>query len=95
MQEKIGDYGRSDAYPYPIPKEIWFLVDHLYRNGMKQRHLFEQPGLHAELLAIRDWLDLGVPEHLRILKMSPVGPPIPIPIPISISIATLAIETCE
>ncbi|XP_065223598.1 type II inositol 1,4,5-trisphosphate 5-phosphatase [Planococcus citri] len=50
--------------PYQVPKEIWFLVDHLYRNAMKQQHLFEQPGLHSELLLIRDWLDTGVPEHL-------------------------------
>lgn len=50
--------------PYPVPKEIWYLVDHLYRNGMKQPHLFEQPGLHSELLQIRNWLDTGVPEHI-------------------------------
>lgn len=53
--------------PHPIPKEIWFLVDHLYRHGLKQAHLFEHPGLHSELLLIRNWLDNGSPDPLRIL----------------------------
>ncbi|KAK7791378.1 hypothetical protein R5R35_007912 [Gryllus longicercus] len=57
----------STQDPYPIPKEIWFLVDHLYRHGLKQPHLFEQPGLHSELLQIRNWLDQGSPDPLRIL----------------------------
>ncbi|XP_068085502.1 type II inositol 1,4,5-trisphosphate 5-phosphatase isoform X3 [Anabrus simplex] len=54
----------SSQDPYPIPKEIWFLVDHLYRHGLKQAHLFEQPGLHSELLQIRNWLDNGSPDPL-------------------------------
>nr|CAD7404135.1 unnamed protein product [Timema cristinae] len=57
----------SSQEPYPIPKEIWFLVDHLYRHGLKQQHLFEQPGLHSELVAIRNWLDCGSPDPMRIL----------------------------
>lgn len=44
---------------YPVPKEIWFLVDHIYLHGLKEPNLFEQPGLHVELLKIRDWLDSG------------------------------------
>lgn len=44
---------------YSVPKEIWFLVDHIYRHGLKEQSLFEQPGLHAEVLLIRDWLDNG------------------------------------
>lgn len=51
--------------PYPIPKEIWFLVDHLYRHGLKKQNLFLLPGLHSELLAIRNWLDNGSSEPLR------------------------------
>ncbi|XP_049792520.1 inositol polyphosphate 5-phosphatase OCRL isoform X1 [Schistocerca nitens] len=54
----------STQDPYPIPKEIWFLVDHLYRHGLKQPHLFEQPGLHSEILQIRNWLDNGSPDPL-------------------------------
>ncbi|XP_057338294.1 inositol polyphosphate 5-phosphatase OCRL [Microplitis mediator] len=45
--------------PYPVPKEVWLLVDRLYRHGIKIAGLFETPGLHSEIVAIRDWLDMG------------------------------------
>ncbi|XP_050533288.1 inositol polyphosphate 5-phosphatase OCRL isoform X2 [Daktulosphaira vitifoliae] len=48
--------------PYPVPKEIWYLVDHLYRHGLKQQHLFEQCGLRSEFIQIRNWLDTGSSE---------------------------------
>ena len=41
---------------YDIPKELWFVVDRLYRTGM-QKPLFSQSGLNEEILQIRDWLD--------------------------------------
>ncbi|KAH0812868.1 hypothetical protein GEV33_009923 [Tenebrio molitor] len=44
---------------YSIPREIWLLVDHLYRHGLKTRDLFESCALHEELTRIRDWLDYG------------------------------------
>lgn len=49
---------------YSIPKEIWFLVDHIYLHGLKEPNLFEQPGLHSEVLQIRDWLDSGSVERI-------------------------------
>ncbi|XP_011549893.3 type II inositol 1,4,5-trisphosphate 5-phosphatase [Plutella xylostella] len=49
----------SNSSTYSIPKEIWFLVDHIYLHGLKEPNLFEQPGLHSEVLLIRDWLDNG------------------------------------
>uniref|UniRef100_A0A1B6EGW5 Rho-GAP domain-containing protein n=1 Tax=Clastoptera arizonana TaxID=38151 RepID=A0A1B6EGW5_9HEMI len=54
----------SQLQPYAIPKEIWFLVDHLYRNALKVQHLFEHPGLHSELILIRSWLDNGSTDHM-------------------------------
>lgn len=51
--------------PYPVPKEVWYLVDHLYRHGLKQEHLFEQSGLRSEFIQIRNWLDNGTPDALR------------------------------
>ncbi|XP_014209022.1 inositol polyphosphate 5-phosphatase OCRL-1 [Copidosoma floridanum] len=45
--------------PYSVPKEIWLLVDRLYRHGIKTPGLFVTQGLHSEILAIRDWLDIG------------------------------------
>ncbi|KAF0754717.1 inositol polyphosphate 5-phosphatase OCRL-1 [Aphis craccivora] len=50
--------------PYPVPKEVWYLVDHLYRHGLKQEHLFEQSGLRSEFIQIRNWLDNGTPDAL-------------------------------
>ncbi|KAK2854754.1 hypothetical protein Q7C36_006623 [Tachysurus vachellii] len=42
-----------------IPKEIWMMVDHLYRNASKQEDIFQQPGLRSEFEEIRDCLDTG------------------------------------
>lgn len=49
---------------FDIPKEIWFLVDHLFRNSLEEAHIFEQPGLHSELIAIREFLDTGMPNKI-------------------------------
>lgn len=53
-----------------MPKEIWHLVDKLYRHGIKTPGLFETPGLHSEIVAIRDWLDECSQDSIRILLMS-------------------------
>ncbi|KAF7990591.1 hypothetical protein HCN44_000396 [Aphidius gifuensis] len=50
--------------PYSVPKEIWLLVDRLYRHGTKTPGLFETPGLHSEITALRDWLDIGSPDPM-------------------------------
>ncbi|XP_063311083.1 type II inositol 1,4,5-trisphosphate 5-phosphatase isoform X3 [Pelobates fuscus] len=50
--------------PHEIPKELWMLVDHLYRNASQEEDLFQQPGLRSEFEAIRDCLDTGSPEYL-------------------------------
>uniref|UniRef100_A0A8D8YIL8 Type II inositol 1,4,5-trisphosphate 5-phosphatase n=1 Tax=Cacopsylla melanoneura TaxID=428564 RepID=A0A8D8YIL8_9HEMI len=73
---------------YSVPKEIWFLVDHLYRHGLKQQNLFEHPGLPSEILLIRNWLDTGstdpipgsvhsVAESLLLLLESTAEPLVP------------------
>ncbi|XP_077976840.1 inositol polyphosphate 5-phosphatase OCRL-like [Glandiceps talaboti] len=49
---------------FDIPKEIWMLVDHLFRYATKVNNLFSQGGLHTELLQIRDCLDTGVPDEM-------------------------------
>uniref|UniRef100_A0A673MXU5 phosphoinositide 5-phosphatase n=1 Tax=Sinocyclocheilus rhinocerous TaxID=307959 RepID=A0A673MXU5_9TELE len=43
--------------PQEIPKEIWMMVDHLFRYAKKQEELFQQPGLRSEFEEIRDCLD--------------------------------------
>ncbi|KAM3872832.1 type II inositol 1,4,5-trisphosphate 5-phosphatase [Diretmus argenteus] len=50
--------------PLDIPKEIWMMVDHLFRNAIKQEDLFQQPGLRSEFEEIRDCLDTGMPDSL-------------------------------
>jgi hypothetical protein len=66
FQENLaaGDPPKEQS-PLPVPKEIWFLVDHLYKYGLDQQHLFEHPGLHTELVQIRDWLDEGSTDPIR------------------------------
>eukprot|EP00095_Tigriopus_kingsejongensis_P009757 maker-scaffold422_size175911-snap-gene-0.33 protein:Tk09757 transcript:maker-scaffold422_size175911-snap-gene-0.33-mRNA-1 annotation:"type ii inositol- -trisphosphate 5-phosphatase" len=46
---------------YPVPKELWFLCDLVTSLGLEQEQLFQQPGLRADILTIRDWLDTGLP----------------------------------
>uniref|UniRef100_A0A671P570 phosphoinositide 5-phosphatase n=1 Tax=Sinocyclocheilus anshuiensis TaxID=1608454 RepID=A0A671P570_9TELE len=56
--ETIRDVQKTDK-PQEIPKEIWMMVDHLFRNAKKQEELFQQPGLRSEFEEIRDCLDTG------------------------------------
>ncbi|KAM4567440.1 type II inositol 1,4,5-trisphosphate 5-phosphatase isoform 1-T2 [Fundulus diaphanus] len=50
--------------PLDIPKELWMMVDHLFRNALNQEDLFQQPGLRTEFAEIRDCLDSGMPDSL-------------------------------
>lgn len=50
-----------DEEPYPVPKELWFLCDLITSLGLHQEQLFLQPGLRAEMITLRDWLDTGLP----------------------------------
>ncbi|NXV72387.1 I5P2 phosphatase, partial [Atlantisia rogersi] len=50
--------------PMDIPKELWMMVDHLYRNASQQEDLFQQPGLRSEFEQIRDCLDKGMHDTL-------------------------------
>lgn len=45
---------------FEIPKEIWVLVDHLYKFGLTQEDLFQLPGLRGEVQKIREKLDAGI-----------------------------------
>ncbi|XP_046627214.1 inositol polyphosphate 5-phosphatase OCRL isoform X3 [Neodiprion virginianus] len=61
---ELENHKNLTAEPYPIPKEIWLLVDNLYRHGIKTKQLFESRGYHSEIIAIRDWLDEGSQESM-------------------------------
>ncbi|XP_030064572.1 inositol polyphosphate 5-phosphatase OCRL isoform X2 [Microcaecilia unicolor] len=50
--------------PMKIPKEIWLLVDHLFKNACHQEDLFQTPGMQEELQQIIDCLDTSIPETI-------------------------------
>ncbi|ELW48211.1 Type II inositol-1,4,5-trisphosphate 5-phosphatase [Tupaia chinensis] len=58
-----GDSSQLES-PLEIPKELWMMVDHLYRNAVQQEDLFQQPGLRSEFEHIRDCLDTGMIDNL-------------------------------
>uniref|UniRef100_A0A6A7FUV4 phosphoinositide 5-phosphatase n=2 Tax=Hirondellea gigas TaxID=1518452 RepID=A0A6A7FUV4_9CRUS len=50
--------------PYAIPKEMWYLVDHLHAHAQQSEGLFCRPGLNKEILEIRACLDAGAPSRV-------------------------------
>ncbi|XP_058535013.1 LOW QUALITY PROTEIN: type II inositol 1,4,5-trisphosphate 5-phosphatase [Ochotona princeps] len=58
------DDGSRPESPMEIPKELWMMVDYLYRNAVQQEDLFQQPGLRSEFEHVRDCLDTGMMENL-------------------------------
>ncbi|KAB0406823.1 hypothetical protein E2I00_012397 [Balaenoptera physalus] len=69
MQLQTEDDGSQLERPMDIPKELWMMVDYLYRNAIQQEDLFQQPGLRLEFEHIRDCLDSGMIDNLCILQM--------------------------
>uniref|UniRef100_A0A8B9JP55 phosphoinositide 5-phosphatase n=1 Tax=Astyanax mexicanus TaxID=7994 RepID=A0A8B9JP55_ASTMX len=61
---RVGMYRFNMEKALDIPKELWMMVDHLYRNASKQEDLFQQPGLRSEFEEIRDCLDTCTPDTL-------------------------------
>jgi len=47
-----------------VPKELWFLLDEIFRRGLDTPGLFEQPGVASEISAIRLKLDTSMPDSL-------------------------------
>ncbi|XP_068395656.1 type II inositol 1,4,5-trisphosphate 5-phosphatase isoform X3 [Eschrichtius robustus] len=64
MQLQTEDDGSHLERPMDIPKELWMMVDYLYRNAIQQEDLFQQPGLRLEFEHIRDCLDSGMIDNL-------------------------------
>ncbi|XP_071979267.1 inositol polyphosphate 5-phosphatase OCRL isoform X2 [Engystomops pustulosus] len=61
MSEEVD--GTTDK-PLKIPKEMWLLVDHLYKNACRQEDLFQTPGKQEELQQIIDCLDTSIPDTI-------------------------------
>uniref|UniRef100_A0A8C8BAV2 phosphoinositide 5-phosphatase n=1 Tax=Otus sunia TaxID=257818 RepID=A0A8C8BAV2_9STRI len=64
MPVEMSDDDVGAEKPMDIPKELWMMVDHLYRNASQQEDLFQQPGLRSEFEQIRDCLDKGMHDTL-------------------------------
>ena len=47
----------ASSFALGVPKELWFLIDYLYKRGMNQEDLFQILGLETEIKLIRDILD--------------------------------------
>lgn len=62
LPEAEGD-GMAEK-PLKIPKEMWLLVDHLYKNACHQEDLFQTPGRQEELQQIIDCLDTSIPDTI-------------------------------
>ncbi|XP_017165252.1 type II inositol 1,4,5-trisphosphate 5-phosphatase isoform X2 [Poecilia reticulata] len=63
-EKSPNDDTATDEKPLDIPKELWMMVDHLFRNAVNQEDIFQQPGLRTEFAEIRDCLDSGMPDSL-------------------------------
>uniref|UniRef100_A0A3B3X8J0 phosphoinositide 5-phosphatase n=1 Tax=Poecilia mexicana TaxID=48701 RepID=A0A3B3X8J0_9TELE len=63
-EKSPNDDAATDEKPLDIPKELWMMVDHLFRNAVNQEDIFQQPGLRTEFAEIRDCLDSGMPDSL-------------------------------
>lgn len=62
LENMVLSNAKLDPPNLEIPKEIFVLIDHLYKFGLTQEDLFLQPGLRNEIQKIRDKLDNGIYE---------------------------------
>ncbi|NXW22020.1 OCRL phosphatase, partial [Circaetus pectoralis] len=58
------DSEEASGMPLQVPKEIWLLVDHLFKHACHQEDLFQTPGMQEELEQIIDCLDTSIPETI-------------------------------
>ncbi|KAM4660224.1 inositol polyphosphate 5-phosphatase OCRL isoform 6-T6 [Amazona ochrocephala] len=58
------DSEEASGTPLQVPKEMWLLVDHLFKHACHQEDLFQTPGMQEELEQIIDCLDTSIPETI-------------------------------
>ncbi|XP_033919454.1 inositol polyphosphate 5-phosphatase OCRL isoform X2 [Melopsittacus undulatus] len=58
------DSEEDGGTPLQVPKEVWLLVDHLFKHACHQEDLFQTPGMQEELEQIIDCLDTSIPETI-------------------------------
>ncbi|CAG2118289.1 unnamed protein product, partial [Medioppia subpectinata] len=59
-------YGDDMPPVWDIPKELWILVDQLYKYGMLTNELFQHSGLNTEFVVIRNALDTGFVDKINV-----------------------------
>uniref|UniRef100_A0A803VBI1 phosphoinositide 5-phosphatase n=1 Tax=Ficedula albicollis TaxID=59894 RepID=A0A803VBI1_FICAL len=64
LQVGSPDSEEATEVPLQVPKEIWLLVDHLFKHALHQEDLFQTPGMQEELEQIIDCLDTSIPETI-------------------------------
>ncbi|KAH9511630.1 hypothetical protein DERF_010077 [Dermatophagoides farinae] len=58
----VNDNNNDDGLP--LPKELFILIDHLYRNGYVNVNIFQSSGMENEFFIIRDSLDSSDPNRI-------------------------------
>merc|ERR1712146_533078 len=68
IEESKDQSTSTPSQPLAIPKELWRIVDALWRNGSLEKDLFILPGVANEVQQIREALDTGaeLPEDISI-----------------------------
>ncbi|XP_069469081.1 inositol polyphosphate 5-phosphatase OCRL isoform X2 [Ambystoma mexicanum] len=64
LQMSSQEMDETGDRPLKIPKEVWLLVDHLFKYACHQEDLFQTPGLQDELQQIIDCLDTSIPDTI-------------------------------
>ncbi|KAK2533985.1 hypothetical protein Q9233_004522 [Columba guinea] len=62
----MGSLDSEDAsgMPLQVPKEIWLLVNHFFKNACHQKDLFQAPSMQEELEQIIACLNTSIPRTI-------------------------------
>ena len=56
---RAATFNLKDFFVYPVPKELWRIIDALYERGLDERDLFMARGDPDEICRVRECLDNG------------------------------------
>lgn len=61
--EVVNGGAAPPQHAYDIPKELWVMVDHIFRHGIEKKDLFDDTsGDPSDFIRVRDFLDSYTPE---------------------------------
>jgi len=62
--EVNGGSASTPQHAYDIPKELWVMVDHIFKHGIEKKDLFnDTSGNPNDFIRVRDFLDSYTPEE--------------------------------